>query len=170
MSKALLIIDVQEGMFSYGDGPFNGQAVVNNITDLIQRAREANVPIIYIQHTSHKVFPKGSKSWEIYHDIAPVDQDIVIEKTEWDAFLRTDLQDTLLEHDIKELIITGMQTDYCVDTTSRRAYSLGYSCTLVSDAHSTFDGEEITAKAIIGHHNEVLSGIAVVKPTKDIKF
>ncbi len=72
---------------------------------------------------------------------------------------------------IKKLIVGGIQTEYCVGTTSRRAYSLGYEVTLVEDGHSTWDNKHITAKQVIAHHNTTLDGWAVtLKPAKEIQF
>ena len=72
---------------------------------------------------------------------------------------------------VKNLIITGMQTEYCVDTTCRRAYSLGYRVTLVKDAHSTWGTDLLTAPQIIAHHNEVLGGwFAKLKEADEIEI
>ena len=72
---------------------------------------------------------------------------------------------------IGHLIIAGIQTEYCVDTTCRRGCSLGYEVTLVEDAHSTWDTEHLTASQIIDHHNQVLSGwFVTLEAARRIKF
>ena len=72
---------------------------------------------------------------------------------------------------IGHLIIAGIQTEYCIDTTCRRASSLGYEVTLVADAHSTWDTEHLSAWQIIDHPNQVLSGWFVTLETAGrIKF
>ena len=68
------------------------------------------------------------------------------------------LHDGLQKQNIERLTICGIQTEYCVDTTTRRAYSLGYHVRLVSDGHSTWDGEPFSASQKIEHHNQVLGG------------
>ena len=70
---------------------------------------------------------------------------------------------------IDHVIISGMQTEYCVDTTTRRAFSEGYKVTLVSDAHSTFDTEVLRAEDIVKHHNVVFGAFANVVTLKDLK-
>ena len=70
---------------------------------------------------------------------------------------------------IDRVIISGMQTEYCVDTTTRRACSEGYKVTLVSDAHSTFNTEVLHAEDIVKHHNVVFGAFADVIPLKDLK-
>jgi len=86
-----------------------------------------------------------------------------------DAFQATNLQRELESKGIKRLIVTGVQTEYCVDTTCRRAYSLGYDVTLVKDAHSTWDTDHLSAPQIIAHHNHVLGGwFAELKEANEI--
>ena len=63
----------------------------------------------------------------------------MIGKTASDSFYRTSLEDELRRLGTTQLIVTGMQTEFCVDTTCRRALSLGFDVTLVSDAHTTKD-------------------------------
>ena len=75
----------------------------------------------------------------------------------------------LQEKEIEHVILSGMQTEYCVDTTTRRACSEGYKVTLVSDAHSTFNTEVLRAEDIVKHHNIVLGAFADVVAVKDLK-
>lgn len=58
----------------------------------------------------------------------------------------------------EELIIAGMQTEFCLDTTLRRAYSMGYRNCVVSDAHTTFDSKTLKADQIISHHHRIWEG------------
>ncbi|MGQ0438103.1 isochorismatase family protein, partial [Bacillus sp. B-TM1] len=82
---------------------------------------------------------------------------------------KTNLKEVLQDKGIDHVIISGMQTQYCVDTTTRRACSEGYKVTLVSDAHSTFDTEVLRAEDIVKHHNVVFGAFADVIPLKDLK-
>ena len=95
----------------------------------------------------------------------------MVQKRHPDAFQDTNLQRELESRGIERLIVTGIQTEYCVDTTCRRAYSLGYGVTLVEDAHSTWDTDLLTAPQIIAHHNDVLGGwFAELKEAREIEF
>jgi nicotinamidase-related amidase len=97
--------------------------------------------------------------------------DIVIQKNTPDAFYKTNLCEKLESKGIRNLIVAGLQTEYCVDTTCRRAFSLGYNVTLVKDAHSTWDTSILSAEQIIEHHSSVLSGFFVtLKNEKEIMF
>lgn len=172
--KALLIIDVQMAMFSYENfRPYKEEDLLENIYALIHSAREKGIPVIYIQHTSDKdnEYNREKPTWPIHPMIAPKEGEAVVEKKFCDSFYDTKLQEVLMEKEITDLVIAGMQSDYCVDTTCRRAFSLGYDITLVEDAHSTFDNEVLKAEQIVMHHNHVLgSSFANVKKTEEIEF
>jgi nicotinamidase-related amidase len=172
-NTALLVIDVQVCNFEGSAPVYGGSDLLSRIGRLIARARAAGVPIVYIQHCGPEgaIDQPGTPGWEIHPAIAPVEGDVVIPKRHPDAFQDTNLQRELESRGIKRLIITGIQTEYCVDTTCRRAYSLGYDVTLVKDAHSTWDTDHLTAPQIIAHHNKVLGGWFVeLKEASEIEF
>lgn len=178
MSKktALLLIDVQNIMFSYEGGSlWNEQQVLKNIIYLRENAHKSNIPIIYIQHTdssSDSMLSEGKVTWEIHRDVRPLPTDTVIQKSSWDAFYQTTLHKKLQELEIGKLVIAGMQTEFCLDTTCRRAYSLGYKENiLVKDAHSTFDTAVLSASKIVEHHNNMLGGrFVTLKQVNEIIF
>lgn len=174
-NEALLIIDVQVGMFESPLIPpvYNGQELLAKVSDLIRKGRSAGVPIIYIQHNGGKGHPleQGMAGWFIYPSLAPMEDDVVIQKEKSDSFYNTRLQAELEKRNIKKLVVAGIQTDYCVDTTCRRAYSLGYDITLVKDAHTTWGTEILTAPQIIAHHNHVLGdSFVTLKSADEIDF
>jgi nicotinamidase-related amidase len=157
---ALIIIDIQVGVFQSAIIPPVARAkqLLSQIIKLIAKARAASIPIIYVQHSGASGHPleQGTSGWHIHPDITPRDQDILIQKRTPDSFYNTQLQSELESRDIKRLVIAGIQTEFCVDTTCRRAFSLGYQVTLAKDAHSTWDTELLSASQIIAHHNNVL--------------
>jgi len=169
----LLIVDVQNALFDNNSNAlYNESIVLNNISKLQKSARMAGTPIIYVQHTEQTgSFERDSTSWEIHHSIAPDDSEPIIEKHSWDGFLNTTLHETLTAFGITTLIVCGMQTEFCLDTTLRSAYSKGYTSIVVSDAHSTFDNSIITGKQIIAHHNQIWNGrFASLIATADVNF
>lgn len=172
---AFLIIDLQNGLFSIPDAPpiYNGTKLISNIVDLVNKARKLTIPIIYIQHCSQPggLLISNTKSWEIRSEVAPVQGDLIITKKNPDSFQDTRLKEELEKRNIEKLVITGLQTECCIDTTCRRAFSLGYQTTLVMDGHSTMDSEVITAETIIEHHNSILGAyFCDLKPTIKIDF
>lgn len=153
--KALCIIDVQNAMVQGNNPVYHCNEVLNNIRDLINRARSQSIPIIYVQHNEDgSEFQKGLESWEIVDSIKPDKNDFIVHKTFSDSFKETNLKNILDQLNINELIIVGMQTDYCVNATSLRAVGLDYDVTIVSDAHSTFDDEKSARDIIEEHHNK----------------
>lgn len=170
--QALLVIDVQNGMFQEGNAVYNGDQLLHHVNELLAKARSKNIPVIYVQHQEAAGEPLeyGTRDWEIHPDIAPAPDDIIIHKKTPDSFLHTPLDEELKKLGIEHVILTGIQSDLCVDTTCRRAFSMGYKVTLASDAHSTWGHEDMTAAQIIKHHNEVLRWFARVYPSEEIVF
>ena len=170
---ALLVIDVQNGMFAADDPVYQGAGLLETIGDLLVKARTADVPVIYIQHDGGPgdALEPGGAGWPIHPAIAPAAGEPVIRKATPDSFHETTLQAELEARGIVKLIVTGIQTEMCVDTTCRRAASLGYQTTLVRDAHSTWDSRTLSAPQIIAHHNDTLKGWFVTPiPSSEIAF
>jgi len=167
---ALLVIDVQVGIID-GFHAFRGREALEQINKLLSRARAANRSIVYIQHDGEKGHPLevGSKGWRIHPAIKPQAEDLIIRKRASDSFFETTLERELEARGVKHLIITGCMTEYCVDTTARRAISMGYDVTLVSDAHTTIDNKLLNAAQIIAHHNSLLDGFDAGSHTISVK-
>ena len=158
-NTALLVIDVQVGIIE-GFHAYRGREVLEQINGLLANARASNMPIIYVQHDGEAGHPLevGTEGWEIHPEIKPHEEDLIVRKRASDSFFETTLQHELEAKGTKHLIVTGCMTEYCVDTTARRAVSMGYDVTLVSDAHTTIDNNLLTAAQIIAHHNSLLDG------------
>ncbi|WP_353625800.1 isochorismatase family protein [Bacillus sp. JCM 19041] len=88
--------------------------------------------------------------------MAPRAEDTVIQKRAPDSFYQTELDQVLKSFHIKHLILAGIQTEVCVDTTCRSARSKNYQVTLASDAHSTWGSSDLKAEQIVAHHNKAL--------------
>ncbi|MCI1773026.1 MAG: cysteine hydrolase [Paenibacillus lautus] len=165
--SALLVIDVQNEMFQVHDPVYEGDRLLHNLKQLIAKARSGGIPVIYIQHNDEGL-KAGSEAWKINPEITPAMSDTVIQKTRPDSFYRTTLEEELKGRGIEHVILAGMQSELCVDTTCRRASSLGYDVTLVSDAHSTWNNSALTAQQIIDHVNATLRWFADIKTTEEI--
>ena len=175
--NALLIIDVQVGLLKLIPAEIRA-GVLSRIETLLSRARASGTPVIYIQHDGPRGHPleTHTKGWKIHPSIKPLDSESVVRKRESDSFFETTLQQELEKRGITRLIIGGGMTEYCVDTTCRRATSLGYDVMLARDAHLTRDNGVLTAANIIAHHNFVLDDfgagdhVITVKPADQIIF
>jgi nicotinamidase-related amidase len=132
------------------------ERVVSNIDSLIEKARAAGVPVIWIQHSDAEL-PEGSQEWQYIPELERVDGEALVHKSYNDSFEDTDLEAVLSEHGVGHLIVTGAQTDACVRSTLHGALVRGYDTTLVADAHTTQDlrqwGSPISAEQAIGHTN-----------------
>lgn len=172
--NALVIIDVQMGMFTFpGYTPHDGEATVARIADLLKRAREKGVPVFFVQHAGDKGDPleQGTPGFPFRPELAPRDGESVAVKRHCSAFQNTDFDQTLKRADIDHLVVCGMQTEFCIDTTVRSAYERGYKVTLISDGHTTFDTKALPAAQIIAHHNGILGGsFATLASTSGITF
>ena len=161
MKSVLLVIDVQRALFEGDSQPFAADEVIHNINLLADRARESSVPVVFIQHEqAGSEMEFGSEGWQLQSDLNVHETDIFVRKTTPDSFLRTDLQDFLMDKDINSLFVCGYASEFCVDTTTRRAAGLGYSVQLIADAHTTHDKVHATGEQIRAHHNATLPNIS----------
>lgn len=170
--KCLLVIDVQNGMFNLPRELYKGSSTLENIYSLISKARETKTLIVFMQHSGNENthFGHGSKNWQIHAKVAPRKNEIIIEKKHPDSFQNTKLDGLLKNSNINNIVICGFVTEGCVDTTVRRAYSLGNKLEVAGDAHSTTDSEILSAEQIINHHNEVFKIFSKVKRADEIYF
>lgn len=169
--SALLVIDMQNGLFNGDPKPHNVKLVLSNILSLIEYCRLNDRPIIFIRHVGEKgtpLDPNGPNTQLIKDLPFNPHKDTVIEKMYPSSFKNTVLKEVLEKLDIDEIIITGMKTEYCIDTTVRAASEYGYKVTLISDAHTTTDSAALNALQIIDHHNQVLrNAFAQLKTTAE---
>jgi nicotinamidase-related amidase len=169
---ALLVIDMQLGNFT-SNPVYKAADLLARTKSLIQKARVSKVPVIYVQNNGGKGDPDeyGTEGWKIHPSIAPTKEDSLVQKKTPDAFHKTNLRETLESRSVRHVVVAGLQTEYCVDTTCRRAFSLGYDVILVKDTHSTWDTPMLNAGQVIKHHNSVLEGFFVtLKNEEEIVF
>jgi nicotinamidase-related amidase len=168
----LLVIDAQVNMFAPENPVYASEMLLRTLGSLIVRARSANIPIIYVQNNGGPDDPDqpGMSGWLIHPALAPSEGDVVIQKGTPDAFYQTSLQEELIRRSIKQVVLIGMQTEYCIDTTCRHAFALDYQVTLVKDGHSTYDTKRLPAVDVIAHHNAILTAFATVVEADAIDF
>ena len=165
MKQALLIIDVQQGLCEGDEAAFDSVNTIKRINLVASKARAANVPVIFIQHeSSSNYLTYNSAEWQLANGLENIPTDLKIRKTTPDSFLKTNLKDALDERSITELIICGMHTEFCVDTTTRRALAFGYPVILVADAHTSAGNASLSATQVIAHHNATLTNISSFGP------
>ncbi|MGF6094683.1 cysteine hydrolase family protein [Pseudomonas sp. 18175] len=174
MADALLIIDMQTGLYDGPEKPYERERLLDNINHLIERARKANTPIFVAQHTGPAGSPiaAGSPLWQVWQGLdVDASRDHLFNKTRPSCFLGTDLEQQLNAAQVKALVIVGMKTQFCIDTTCRVAVELGFSVVLPEDGHSCMDTPALKAEAIIEHHNATLAGAFAKRvKTHEVEF
>ncbi|MGY4966392.1 cysteine hydrolase family protein [Streptomyces sp. 900105245] len=151
-NTAVLVIDVQNGVVA---DAHDRDGVIANINTLIDKARTAGVPVIWVQHSSDEL-EHGSESWRFVPELTRRDAEPLVHKKYGDSFEDTDLEAVLAEHQVGRLLVSGAQTDACIRSTLHGAIVRGYDATLVSDAHTTEDLTKFGAPApeqVIAHTN-----------------
>jgi nicotinamidase-related amidase len=165
MKTALLVIDVQNALCSGQYAAFESQRVIDRVNQVSAKARKAGAPVLMIQHEAKNgPLDRGTFGWKLADGLVVEGTDIVVGKTATDSFHKTELEALLGSRGVKHLVICGMQSDFCVDTTTRRALGLGYAVTLISDGHSTLDNGILTASQISAHHTATLANITSFGP------
>jgi nicotinamidase-related amidase len=151
-NTALLVIDVQNGVVGEAH---ERDAVVGNIVTLVERARTAEVDIVWVQHNSDGM-PPDSEAWQYVPELQRHDREPLVQKRYGDSFEDTELEAVLAERGIGRLVVAGAQTDECIRSTLHGAIVRGYDATLVSDAHTTEDLSSYgapTPDKVIAHTN-----------------
>lgn len=166
MNEALLIIDVQNDYFKNGKMELKKpEEAQKNIKVILEKFRQEKKEIIFIQHIAVRddagFFLKDTEGAEIKKEIEPLEGEKVIIKNYPNSFIKTELESYLKEKNIDTLIITGMMSHMCVDSTSRAAKDLGYNCIVIQDACATkdfiFNEKIISAEDI---HNSFMSALS----------
>ena len=151
-ATALLVVDVQADVMTASVG---SEGVIARISELVDRARAANVPVVWVQH-SDDAMPKGSEGWALAAPLAAAEGEPVVFKEYGDSFEATTLEETLASLHVGTLVVAGAQTDACIRSTLHGAFTRGYDVTLVSDAHTTEDLSQWGAPSpelVIAHTN-----------------
>lgn len=165
---ALLIIDVQQGLFKKSTPIYMAEELLEKINLLVDLAHEQDVPVFNIQHSDGRALVKGSHDWQLHPDLHAQRIDFIIHKLHGNAFEDTNLESVLRSKNINCLIIVGLVTHGCVKATCLGARELGYHVTLIKDGHSSYSKD---AARLIEEWNQKLSAQGCeLKPASEIDF
>lgn len=151
-NTALVIIDVQNGVVA---NAYHRDEVVANINSLLEKARGAAVPVVWVQHSDDGLV-QGSDEWQYVPELERRADEPLIHKHYGDSFEDTELESVLAERGVGRLVVAGAQTDMCIRSTLHGAFARGYDALLVGDAHTTEDLTEYgapTPDKVIAHTN-----------------
>ena len=125
-NTALLVIDVQNGVVG---GAHERDTVVANVGAVVEKARAADVPVVWVQHSSENL-AKGSEEWQIVPELSPDESEPLVEKQYPDSFEETKLESVLGDLSVGRLVVVGAQTDECVRSTLHGALVRGYDASV----------------------------------------
>lgn len=186
MKTALLIIDIQNDYFPGGKNELvNSAAASLKAKELLKQFRQRGLTVIHVRHLSVRpgawFFIPGSKGAEIHINVQPLKNETIITKNYPNSFRETDLQNYLREQQIDHLVISGMMSNMCVDSTARAAKDLGYRITVVEDACATKDlafqekmipAQEVHESFMAGlsyYYAEIKTSSELIEQFKDFK-
>jgi nicotinamidase-related amidase len=172
-TTALLVIDIQRGAF---DGvrcpPIDRTTeLVANAALLIAAARDAQSPVVFVQHCDEAgaPFEEGTPHWELHEQLVPNPGETVIKKYASSSFENTILGETLQRLKIKDVILCGLQSEFCVRNTGNAALDLGYTVRVAQDGHSTWPSDGKLSEVISDSVNKELAARgAIVVPTANL--
>ncbi|QJR14552.1 cysteine hydrolase family protein [Usitatibacter palustris] len=165
MKSALVIIDMQRALCVGEWAMADVDRVIERINTLSARARAASIPVFLVQHEEGEgPLRFAAEGWQLADTLAIAPGDHRVRKTTPNSFHDTDLHEMLQERGVERLVVCGLQSDFCVDTTVRQALALGYEVALPSDAHATMDNGVLKAAQIVAHHNATLANMTSFGP------
>lgn len=167
MRTALLVIDIQNDYFSGGTMELVGADAASGQAGLVLAAcRAKGMPIFHVQHIATQpaatFFRPDTVGAEIHTSVRPLSGETVITKGTPNSFRDTSLLDALHAAEITDLVVVGMMTHMCVDSTVRAATDLGFACQIVHDACATrdltFGAQNVPASAVQAAYMAALNG------------
>ncbi len=158
--SALVVVDVQVGVVS---DAWNAPLVVKNVARAVERARAAEVPVIWVQHEGDDL-PRNSTAWQLVPELAPAEAESRIYKRFESSFEGTALEENLACIGVTHIVLAGAQTNWCIRATAYAALDRGYDLTLLKDAHTTTgielgNGLSVEAANIINDLNVTMTWI-----------
>ena len=168
MSKALIIIDIQNDYFEGGNCELvNPMEASLKAKELLEYFRENQMPVFHVQHINLRkgatYFLPNTKGVEIHENVKPFENEIIIQKNFPNSFLETNLEVELEKLSVTELVICGMMSHMCIDSTTRAAFDLGFDCIVAHDACTTKDlvflDKKVKASEV---HNSFMSALGTI--------
>ena len=152
----LLVIDTQKLIINNKLYKFNN--FVDNVKTLINCARENNVEVVYVRHDDgpNSELTKGEEGFEIYDEFKPMNNEKIFDKEVNSAFKGTGLLEYLNSKNENNIIITGLQSDYCIDATIKCGFEHGFNIIVPAYANTTMDNMFMSAEQSYKYYNEFM--------------
>jgi nicotinamidase-related amidase len=156
IKMVLLVVDTQKLITD--EKLYKFDTFVSNVKELIQEARLNNIEVIYVRHDdgAENELTKGNDGFEIYEGFKPMEQEKIFDKTVNSAFKESGLLEYLIDNGEKDIIIVGLQTDYCIDATIKCGFEHGFNIIVPAYANTTEDNKFMSAEESYIYHNEFM--------------
>ncbi len=169
--RALLIIDVQRGAFDGLRCPpiASSERLLAHASALLVAARGGGHPVVFVQHCDEpgSPFEEGTEHGQLHEALAPATGELVVKKHASSSFEGTRLDAQLKARGVTELVLCGLQSEFCVSNTTRSALQLGYTVRVAEDGHSTWPSEGRSAGEIETEVNAQLAGAGAALETTE---
>ena len=138
MNRCLLVIDMQNGVFSLQRPVYRKDALVEHVQEAVRFARDQGIPVIFSLHENDTFLKAGSEGHRMIGALRTENGDVLLRKSKPDIFDGTKLDELLRQRGISSLLVAGVISNGCVRRACETALAKGYAVTLIEDAHSTF--------------------------------
>nr|WP_312291510.1 cysteine hydrolase family protein [Clostridium chromiireducens] len=152
----LLVVDTQKLITN--EKLYKFDTFVSNVKELIKKARESNIEVIYVRHDDGvgSELTKGTDGFEIYEEFQPINEEKIFDKNVNSSFKGTGLLEYLTNKGEKDVIIVGLQTDYCIDATIKCGFEHGFNVIVPAYTNTTVDNKFMSAENSYKYHNEFM--------------
>ena len=169
MKTALVVIDVQQAMID--DHPARMDEFMLNLKLLIDAAHKSGTEVIYVRHDGGEgdILAYGTDGWQLEKSLIPRADERVFDKRFGSAFRQTGLRDYLVKREISRLVVCGMQTEYCIDTSIKVAFEFGYEVVVPAGATTTYANPFLSGEKLISYYEHMIwhEPLARVIPVED---
>lgn len=148
----LLVVDTQDMIVT--KELYQYETFISNVKQVIDLARRNKVEVIYIRHDDGIELTKGKDGFDIYKEFAPQGNETVFDKHYNSAFRGTGLVEYLNSKNETTIMVTGLQTDYCMDATIKCGFEHGFTMIVPAYCNTTLDNEYMTGKQTYQYYNE----------------
>lgn len=156
MKTVLLVIDVQQAMID--EHPARMDEFLLNIKLLIDAAHNGGTEVVYVRHDGGEgdILAYGTPGWQLDRSLKPREDERIFDKRFGSAFRQTGLRDYLESRGVERLVICGMQTEYCIDTSVKVAFELGYTVIIPASCTTTYSNPFLSGDKLIHYYERMI--------------
>ena len=166
----LLVVDVQQALIDAS--PVREDEFLLNLKMLIDAAHASGTEVVYVRHDSGPgdILEAGTNGWRLHRSLKPREGERVFDKTVSSSFHRTGLDEYLKGKGVERIVLCGMQTEYCIDTTCKIAFELGYDVVIPSGGTTTYTNPFLTGEKLINFYERMIwhEPMADVRPMDEV--